>query len=43
MAVVTLWSACQFDVVNTILSAVSIPLLVLGYSFLTYLENATKE
>lgn len=43
MSISTLWQACQFDIVNTVISAVSIPLLILGYSFLTYLENAPEK
>ena len=43
MSIVTLWQACELDVLNMVLSAVSIPTLILGFSFLTYLENETKE
>ncbi len=30
MAIVTIWSACQFDVMNTVLSACSLPILILA-------------
>ena len=43
LTVVTYWQACEKDTVNMVISFVSMPLLILGYSFLTALENETKE
>ena len=39
IAFMCVWSACQFDLVNAFISAISIPILILGYSFLKTIEN----
>lgn len=43
LTIVTLWQYCESDIVNMVFSFISIPLLILGYSLLTTLENETEE
>lgn len=43
MAFMTVWSACQFDVVNVALSLVSMPFLIIGYILLKTIENETEK
>lgn len=43
MTVMVFWSASQKDIVNMVISAVSMPVLILGYIYSTMLDNETKD
>lgn len=39
MAFIALWSACQFDIINTVISIISLPLLILAYVFVDEIKD----
>lgn len=43
MALMALWSACQFDIVNTVMAMISIPVLIIGFAFLKTIKNETEK
>lgn len=42
MTFMAVWSACQFDVVNTVMAAVSVPLLILGHTLISSINETEK-
>lgn len=48
MAITSLWSVCQFDLMNSLLSMTGLSILVFGYALFTAVEindneNETKK
>jgi len=43
LTVMTVWTACQFDILNSFLSGISVVLLIVGYIFSTILDSIDER